>query len=160
MYACLGVMATLGRMTRVSYMPLCNLPPALLAEGLESFTCHCSNMGVNGQRIRVSTQSWLRRRKFSHHSCWDLNSQPFNHKSGPLTNKLSRLPTNSNTGTHIASNSACWHLYANSRLSFWTQYYNHRGNVLSVLQPSRQRSLCTATIEAVFSLHDWLCCCS
>ena len=45
----------------------------------------------SGHRIRVSIQSWLRRRKFSRRSCWDSNSQPFDHESGALTNKLSRL---------------------------------------------------------------------
>ena len=59
---------------------------------------HCGN-GVGGEwggwnrhRIRVSTQSWLRGRKFSCRSCWDLNSQPFDHEPGALTNKLSQLP--------------------------------------------------------------------
>ena len=52
----------------------CNLPPAFLAEWLESFTCHCDNTGWNGHQIRVSTQSWLWRRNFSHCSCRDLNS--------------------------------------------------------------------------------------
>ena len=40
--------------------------------------------GWNGHRIRVSTQSWLRRRKFSRCFCWNLNSQSFNHKSYAL----------------------------------------------------------------------------
>ena len=34
-------------------------------------------MGRNGHHVRISTQSWLRRRKFSHRSCWDSNLQPF-----------------------------------------------------------------------------------
>ena len=46
--------------------------------------------GWNRHRIRVSTQSWLWRRKFSPHSCHDPNSQPSNHKPGTLTNKLSQ----------------------------------------------------------------------
>ena len=45
-----------------------------------------------GHKVRVSTQSLLLRRKFSHHSCQDSNLQPFDHKSGILTNKLSWLP--------------------------------------------------------------------
>ena len=69
----------------------CNLPPALLAEWPESFMCYCGNMGWNGHWIRVSTHSWLWRRKFFHHSCWDSNSQPFDHESSALTNKLSQL---------------------------------------------------------------------
>ena len=47
----------------------------------------------NGHWIRVSTQSWLWRRKCSCHSCWDLYLQPFNHESCALTSKLSRLPS-------------------------------------------------------------------
>ena len=46
----------------------------------------------NEHRIRVSTQSRLRRRKFSGRSCRDSNSQPFDYVSGILTNQLSRLP--------------------------------------------------------------------
>ena len=45
--------------------------------------------GWNRHRVRVSTQSWLWRRKFSCHSCWDSNLQPFDYKSGALTNMLS-----------------------------------------------------------------------
>ena len=47
--------------------------------------------GWNGHRVRVSTQSWLRRIKFSCCSCRDLNLQPFDHKPNALTNKLSWL---------------------------------------------------------------------
>ena len=47
--------------------------------------------GWNGHRIRVSTQSWLMRRKFSRRSCQDSNSQPLDHESGALIIKLSRL---------------------------------------------------------------------
>ena len=47
--------------------------------------------GWNGQRIRVSTQSCLWRRKFSRRSCRDWNSQPFDHESGAPTDKLSPL---------------------------------------------------------------------
>ena len=32
-------------------------------------------------------------REFSRRSCWDSNSQPFDHESGVLTNKLFRPPT-------------------------------------------------------------------
>ena len=35
--------------------------------------------GWKGHRIRVSTQSWLWRRKFSCRFCQDSNSQPFDH---------------------------------------------------------------------------------
>ena len=46
---------------------------------------------TQGHWIRISTQSWLLRRKFSGHSCWDLNFQPFDHKSGVLINNLTWL---------------------------------------------------------------------
>ena len=49
--------------------------------------------GWNGQWMRVSTQSWFWRRKFSRCSCRDSNSPPFDHEFGALTNKLSRLNT-------------------------------------------------------------------
>ena len=69
-----------------------NLPPALLAQWPKSFHVPLRwHGGWNGHRIRVSTQSWLWRRKFSRRSCRDLNSQPFDHESDALTNKLSRL---------------------------------------------------------------------
>ena len=45
----------------------------------------------SGLRKRVSTQSWLWRRKFSRRSCRDSNPQPFDHESGDLANGLSRL---------------------------------------------------------------------
>ena len=61
-----------------------HLPPALLAEWLGPFMCHCSNTGWNGHQIRVSSQSQLWRRKFSRRSCQDLNSQPFGHESSTL----------------------------------------------------------------------------
>ena len=32
------------------------------------------------------------KRTFSRRSCWDSNSQPFDHEPGALTNKLSRFP--------------------------------------------------------------------
>ena len=46
----------------------------------------------SGHWVRVSTQSWLWRRKFSQRSCQDSNLQHFDHESGALTNKLSWLP--------------------------------------------------------------------
>ena len=70
----------------------CNLPLALLAEWPGSLTCHYGNTGRNEHWIRVSTQSWLWRGNFSHRSCRDSNSQPFNNESGALTNELSRSP--------------------------------------------------------------------
>ena len=42
--------------------------------------------------IRVSTENWPWRRKFSRHSCRDLNPQLFSHESGALTTELSPSP--------------------------------------------------------------------
>ena len=69
--------------------------------------------GWNGHWIRVSTQSRLWRRKFPCHSCWDSNSQPFDHESGALTNKLSRLP-------HFVVNTQ--HL---GHTSLWSHWHTH-----------------------------------
>ena len=69
----------------------CNLPPALLAEWPGSFTCHWVTRGWNGDQIKVSTQSWLWRRRFCCRSCWEFNLQPFDHEPSTLTNKLLRL---------------------------------------------------------------------
>ena len=64
----------------------CNLPPALLAECLASFTCYCGNMGPDGMdtKIRISTESWPLRRKFSWCSCRESNTHPFSHGSVTL----------------------------------------------------------------------------
>ena len=70
----------------------CNLPPALLADWLGSFTCLCGNMGWNRCQIRVSTESKLWKRKFSHCSCWDSNLQPFDHESGTLPTSYPSSP--------------------------------------------------------------------
>ena len=66
----------------------CNLPPALLAEWPGSFMCYCVNMGGTDTEIRVSTESWPWRRKFSCRSCRASNQRPFNHKSSTLTTEL------------------------------------------------------------------------
>ena len=60
----------------------CNLLPTLVAEWPVSFTCCCYNM-------RVSTESWPRRRFFLCHSCRDSNPWPLTHESGALTAELS-----------------------------------------------------------------------
>ena len=68
----------------------CNLPPVLLAGWLGFFMCYSDNTGMDTE-IRVSTESWPWRWKFSSHSCQDSNPQPFDHESGTLTTKLSLL---------------------------------------------------------------------
>ena len=57
-----------------------NLPPALLAEWLGSFTCYCGNAEVEQvPKKRVSTESWPWRRKF----CCSSN-QPYNRRPSIL----------------------------------------------------------------------------
>ena len=92
----------------------CNLPPALLAKLCGSFTCCCSNTGVEQiLKYKISTASWPWRRKCSHHSCRDSNPQPFNHKSGTLTTELSPL--------HFfffrCYTEICWVLLDNTRMT-------------------------------------------
>ena len=48
--------------------------------------------GGTDTEIRVSTESWPWRRKFSRRSSRDSNPQPFNHESGALTTELSPSP--------------------------------------------------------------------
>ena len=57
-----------------------------------SFTCYCSNTGGGTDtKIRVSTESWPWRRKFSRCSSRDSNPRHFNHESGALTTVLFTL---------------------------------------------------------------------
>ena len=44
-----------------------------------------------GSEIKVSTESWPWKRNFSSRSCVDSNTGPFDHDSGSLTTKLTRL---------------------------------------------------------------------
>ena len=48
--------------------------------------------GGTDTEIRVSTESWPWRRKFSRRSCRDSNPRPFDHESGALTTELSPPP--------------------------------------------------------------------
>ena len=52
--------------------------------------CHCSNIGVNWTPNKSQHTKLTLKKKFSCHSCQDSNSQPFNHESSTLTNKLSQ----------------------------------------------------------------------
>ena len=54
-------------------MSRCNLPPALVFY----VPLQLQKRGGDRHRKRVSTQTYLWRRKFSRRSCRDLNSQPF-----------------------------------------------------------------------------------
>ena len=70
-----------------------HLPPALLAALPGHFTCHYGNTGVERTPNKNQHTKLTQEKKFSRRFCRDSNSQPFDHKSGALTNKLSRLPT-------------------------------------------------------------------
>ena len=58
----------------------CNLPPALLAEWPESFTCYCGNTEVERILKWVSPESRPWRRKFSRRTSRGSNPRPFNHE--------------------------------------------------------------------------------
>ena len=76
-----------------AYVFRCTLPPALLAEWLRSSTCYCSNTGgAMKTKIRVSAESWPRRRKLSCRYCGDSNWGPFDCGPGALTTEPSLLP--------------------------------------------------------------------
>ena len=45
----------------------------------QDLSCYCNTMGDT--EIRVSTESWPWRRKFSYRSCLNLNLWPFDHES-------------------------------------------------------------------------------
>ena len=66
----------------------CNLPPAHVVEWPWSFSCHCDNTGVERALNKSQSTKSTLQKKFSRHSCQDLNLQPINHKSSALTNKL------------------------------------------------------------------------
>ena len=51
-----------------------------------------SHGGGTDTEIRVSTESWPWRRKFSSRSSRDSNPRPFDHESGALTTELSPPP--------------------------------------------------------------------
>ena len=82
--------ATYVRCMRVLFS--CNLPPALLAEWLGFLRATAVTRGWMDTEIRVSTENWPWRRKFSRCSSRDSNPRPFNHKFGTLTTELSLLP--------------------------------------------------------------------
>ena len=73
-----------------------NLPPALFCRMTGVFYMPLLQQGVGMDTKQESSQKansgWLWRRKFSHHSCRDLNFQPFDYESGMLPAELSRPP--------------------------------------------------------------------
>ena len=63
----------------------CNLPPAPFWQN-DWDLLHASvvTRGGTNTKIRIGTESWFQRRKFSCHSCRDSNLQPFDHNSGAV----------------------------------------------------------------------------
>ena len=110
MHACLGV---------TYHLPF-------LADDRSLLRATAVTRGWSGHRIRVSTQSYLWRRKFSRRSCRDSNSQPFDHESGALMNKLSR-----------GAGAWCVHRLANRTFSVqpWLYFYVPEG--CSFRQPKK-----------------------
>ena len=74
----------------------CNLPPAPLEKWPRSFkslSATAVTRGWNGcTKVRVSTESWPWRRKFSCRSCRDSDLWPFSHEFSTQTTELSQLP--------------------------------------------------------------------
>ena len=134
----------------------CNLPPALSAKLCGSFTCCCSNTGVEQiLKYKISTASWPWRRKCSHHSCRDSNPQPFDHKSGTLTTELSPL--------HFfffrCYTEICWVLLDNTRMTKHAVAFQY---VPPPPPPSHTHThqsfftfFLTPTCEILFSLVWW-----
>ena len=48
-------------------------------------------MGVEQTQGKSQHTKLALEKKFSCHFCWDSNTQPFDHKSGAVTNELSQL---------------------------------------------------------------------
>ena len=69
----------------------CNLPPALLAECPESFACHCGDTGLERTPYKSQHTKLTPEKKILPPLLPDPNSTPFDHESGALINKLSRL---------------------------------------------------------------------
>ena len=96
----------------------CGLPPALLAEWLVSFMCHCCNTRVEQTLNKGQHRdSELWRRKLSPSSCRTRNlSQPLNRMSGNLTIELSQHHCNYtiliHTSIHLMVSSLLVFLYS------------------------------------------------
>ena len=124
----------------------CNLPSALLAEWPGSFTYHCGNMGVERILNKSQHKSWLWRRKFSCRSCRDSKSQPFDHKSGALTNKLSQLWLSTIKLFVVLFMLA---IYAHQKLVCWNviEFWSH------TMKRNGQDTAQDDNVESYFPLH-------
>ena len=91
-------------------------------------------MGWNGQWIRVGTLSWPWRRKFSHHSSQDPNSQPFDHRvwcsnqavrpTNERTNLWLLLGQLTNERTNLWHDQFVWSCFAQVNFHLWLGFKN------------------------------------
>ena len=75
------------------WMFRCNLPPALLTEWPGSFTCHCSNRGVEQTQNKSQHTKLTLEKKFLPQLLLGFELADFRSRVRCFTNKLSRLPT-------------------------------------------------------------------
>ena len=88
-YACMeSIVSPLTCGIKAVRMLICNLPPAPLEEWLKpfSFMCYYCNTGEEWASNKSQHRSELWRRKFSHHSWQQSNSQPFWSQARRTTN--------------------------------------------------------------------------
>ena len=107
-YACLGV--------------TCHLHCWQNVRGL-LFSCHCSNTGLERTPNKSQHTKSTLEKKISRRSSRDSNSQPFDHESGALTNKLSRLPRCLQTVKIPYFCYCCWHATPPARDFFLANFY-------------------------------------
>ena len=69
------------------------------------------------REVRVSTESYPQRRKFSHPPCRDLNLLSFSHESGALTTELSLFKKQTNKQQHSHK--------VKSKFSRWMNFPQH-----------------------------------
>ena len=129
----------------------CNLPPVLLAEWPGSFTSYCAAVtrGWNADtEIRVSTESWPLRRKFSRRSFEDSNPGPSDHESGALT-------TNTKQNIHTHPTQVFEVIPFDTALVFYKHFCNNSKNVLIKKHNYNAWMLVLSTIPSDFSIQDW-----
>ena len=145
-YACLGV--------------TCHLHSWQNDQGLLHATA--VTQGWNGHQRRVSTQSQLWRRKFSHRSCRDSNSQPFDHKPSTLTtsypssHQLSGIPGQYKlTKQYGHGLGPC---VITIQILNWTEWEFVKWTQVSVSSFSSFQRLCTDQSMTAFDYHEVTLC--
>ena len=118
--------------------------------------------GWNGHQRRVSTQSQLWRRKFSHRSCRDSNSQPFDHKPSTLTtsypssHQLSGIPGQYKlTKQYGHGLGPC---VITIQILNWTEWEFVKWTQVSVSSFSSFQRLCTDQSMTAFDYHEVTLC--